>query len=93
MCRSSHVSRRCVRAIRLCDMMEEFRPSGPVAQLGARFHGMEEVKGSNPFRSTKVFKHIQPSPSEFPFSRSPTGVQFSSSRTPNSRARLCTRNC
>jgi hypothetical protein len=24
-----------------------------VAQLGARFHGMEEVKGSNPFRSTK----------------------------------------
>ncbi len=25
---------------------------GPVAQLGARFHGMEEVKGSNPFRST-----------------------------------------
>ncbi len=28
-------------------------PEGPVAQLGARFHGMEEVKGSNPFRSTK----------------------------------------
>ena len=28
--------------------------SGPVAQLGARFHGMEEVKGSNPFRSTKL---------------------------------------
>jgi hypothetical protein len=28
--------------------------SGPVAQLGARFHGMEEVKGSNPFRSTKI---------------------------------------
>src|SRR5947209_1703925 len=28
------------------------RTSGPVAQLGARFHGMEEVKGSNPFRST-----------------------------------------
>src|SRR5690348_18105370 len=25
--------------------------NGPVAQLGARFHGMEEVKGSNPFRS------------------------------------------
>ena len=24
-----------------------------MAQLGARFHGMEEVKGSNPFRSTK----------------------------------------
>ena len=25
---------------------------GPVAQLGARFHGMEEVVGSNPTRST-----------------------------------------
>jgi putative endonuclease len=29
-------------------------PSGPVAQLGARFHGMEEVVGSNPTRSTKL---------------------------------------
>jgi hypothetical protein len=27
--------------------------SGPVAQLGARFHGMEEVAGSIPARSTK----------------------------------------
>ena len=27
---------------------------GPVAQLGARFHGMEEVDGSNPSRSTKT---------------------------------------
>ena len=26
--------------------------SGPVAQLGARFHGMEEVTGSIPVRST-----------------------------------------
>jgi hypothetical protein len=26
--------------------------SGPVAQLGARFHGMEEVVGSIPTRST-----------------------------------------
>ena len=26
--------------------------SGPVAQLGARFHGMEEVIGSIPIRST-----------------------------------------
>jgi hypothetical protein len=33
-------------------MMETRRGYGPVAQLGARFHGMEEVKGSNPFRST-----------------------------------------
>jgi hypothetical protein len=28
-------------------------PRGPVAQLGARFHGMEEVVGSIPTRSTK----------------------------------------
>jgi hypothetical protein len=27
---------------------------GPVAQLGARFHGMEEVAGSIPARSTKM---------------------------------------
>jgi hypothetical protein len=27
-----------------------------VAQLGARFHGMEEVVGSNPTRSTKTFQ-------------------------------------
>ena len=31
-----------------------------MAQLGARLHGMEEVKGSNPFRSTKLFKHLAP---------------------------------
>ena len=30
-------------------------PSGPVAQLGARFHGMEEVVGSIPTRSTNFF--------------------------------------
>ena len=29
-----------------------FSQSGPVAQLGARFHGMEEVAGSIPARST-----------------------------------------
>jgi hypothetical protein len=29
-----------------------FPESGPVAQLGARFHGMEEVIGSIPIRST-----------------------------------------
>ena len=32
--------------LQLCNM------SGPVAQLGARFHGMEEVIGSIPIRST-----------------------------------------
>jgi hypothetical protein len=32
--------------------------SGPVAQLGARFHGMEEVVGSIPTRST-IFNNLQ----------------------------------
>src|SRR5579864_4322926 len=32
--------------------------SGPVAQLGARFHGMEEVVGSIPTRSTKFSPYI-----------------------------------
>jgi hypothetical protein len=31
---------------------------GPVAQLGARFHGMEEVVSSNLTRSTKFLKHL-----------------------------------
>jgi hypothetical protein len=34
--------------------------SGPVAQLGARFHGMEEVVGSIPTRSTNTFNHFRP---------------------------------
>jgi hypothetical protein len=29
--------------------------SGPVAQLGARFHGMEEVESSNLSRSTRIY--------------------------------------
>ena len=29
-----------------------------MAQLGARFHGMEEVDGSNPSRSTKTFQTL-----------------------------------
>ena len=32
---------------------DEDLPCGPVAQLGARFHGMEEVESSNLSRSTK----------------------------------------
>jgi hypothetical protein len=32
--------------------------SGPVAQLGARFHGMEEVIGSIPIRSTNSFQYV-----------------------------------
>ncbi len=31
---------------------------GPVAQLGARFHGMEEVVGSIPTRSTKALNPL-----------------------------------
>ena len=31
---------------------------GPVAQLGARFHGMEEVVGSIPTRSTKSLQQL-----------------------------------
>ena len=33
--------------------------SGPVAQLGARFHGMEEVVGSIPTRSTKSLNKLE----------------------------------
>jgi hypothetical protein len=33
--------------------------SGPVAQLGARFHGMEEVIGSIPIRSTNQFNNVE----------------------------------
>ena len=34
-------------------------PRGPVAQLGARFHGMEEVVSSNLTRSTKLLNRFQ----------------------------------
>ena len=37
--------------------------SGPVAQLGARFHGMEEVVGSIPTRSTKSLNNLRSSES------------------------------
>ncbi len=45
-CRGSVLSVACYIGHRL--------PSGPVAQLGARLHGMEEVEGSSPSRSTTV---------------------------------------
>ena len=32
---------------------------GPVAQLGARFHGMEEVVGSIPTRSTNSLQQLR----------------------------------
>ena len=31
-----------------------------MAQLGARFHGMEEVDGSNPSRSTSTLQTFKP---------------------------------
>jgi hypothetical protein len=42
---------------------------GPVAQLGARFHGMEEVIGSIPIRSTKQLNNLGRS---FPESTKPS---------------------
>jgi hypothetical protein len=41
-----HVGENCVVSRTI------FPSCGPVAQLGARFHGMEEVVGSIPTRST-----------------------------------------
>jgi hypothetical protein len=38
--------------------------SGPVAQLGARFHGMEEVIGSIPIRSTNKSTTCKTPPSQ-----------------------------
>ena len=38
-----------------CDILKG-QTQGPVAQLGARFHGMEEVVSSNLTRSTKSFQ-------------------------------------
>jgi hypothetical protein len=46
-----------------------------VAQLGARFHGMEEVKGSNPFRSTKSLQTLTV---PFPANYARAGVQLES---------------
>jgi hypothetical protein len=44
---------RALTNIELSARIERVLPkSGPVAQLGARFHGMEEVIGSIPIRST-----------------------------------------
>ena len=43
--------------------------SGPVAQLGARFHGMEEVVGSIPTRSTTSLDNLDGSGAYPPSSR------------------------
>ncbi len=45
--------------INACPSLRALPPEcGPVAQLGARFHGMEEVVGSIPTRST-IFNYLQ----------------------------------
>jgi hypothetical protein len=45
------------KALRSARIEEVLPKSGPVAQLGARFHGMEEVIGSIPIRSTNNPRH------------------------------------
>ena len=60
------------RSFRLIDGLTQSRDnrgvvprlSGPVAQLGARFHGMEEVIGSIPIRSTNSHPVIRLSSSQ-----------------------------
>src|SRR5271169_4687367 len=59
----------------LTDLRDILKTVGPVAQLGARFHGMEEVVSSNLTRSTKFLKLLQPIPYPQLRNRSPSGVQ------------------
>ncbi len=58
-CRVGLTTRCCWEKI-LQALRFQRRPSvsGPVAQLGARFHGMEEVVGSIPTRSTKSLNKL-----------------------------------
>jgi hypothetical protein len=49
----SHLSRTLTKALPQAKIRMLSHQCGPVAQLGARFHGMEEVIGSIPIRSTK----------------------------------------
>ena len=46
------------------DTLTSIQPCGPVAQLGARFHGMEEVVGSIPTRSTNYSNKLAYSPKD-----------------------------
>src|SRR4051794_16115078 len=55
--RKGAFSRKVMRIWR-CDILDYTLDCGPVAQLGARFHGMEEVDGSNPSRSTTTFQTL-----------------------------------
>jgi hypothetical protein len=50
-------SARMIEAVRNGQLVVS-STSGPVAQLGARFHGMEEVVGSIPTRSTKSHNRL-----------------------------------
>ena len=56
----------CVQSARIIQVVRNGRLvvvspiSGPVAQLGARFHGMEEVAGSIPARSTNCLHKLGP---------------------------------
>ena len=63
--RISHRYRRRLTKPCGCERIKQMLPmgsvqsrSGPVAQLGARFHGMEEVAGSIPARSTKSLNRL-----------------------------------
>ena len=47
-----------------------------MAQLGARFHGMEEVIGSNPIRSTKFLKDLTPLVAFVAVTRVDVGFKF-----------------
>ena len=53
----------CTTSARIIEVIQQQTGSvptrGPVAQLGARFHGMEEVVGSIPTRSTKSSRKIE----------------------------------
>ncbi len=51
-----------------------------MAQLGARFHGMEEVKGSNPFRSTKTRPNKHRVTKAFPYSSKVNGSRHTAMR-------------
>ena len=64
---------------------------GPVAQLGARFHGMEEVVSSNLTRSTKTFQTLtvlsQPRTSSPESNWSPNSVLRMGTVPPNNSIR------
>jgi hypothetical protein len=51
------LSERIEESLSLIHVSDFLPKCGPVAQLGARFHGMEEVVGSIPTRSTNYFKN------------------------------------